>query len=177
MNERFVRKYNGRADAFVILDHASEHHVESAQKNILYVEDNVDDAFLFRELFEQAGVTNPFCIAHDGQMAIEYLAGEGAFADRDKYPLPCLALLDMQLPQKDGLEVLEWIRQQPELKRLVVILFASAARQEDINRAYDLGANSFIIKPVEYQENASLVVLLKEFWLGANQFGEIRKGR
>jgi CheY-like chemotaxis protein len=141
---------------------------------ILQMEDDENDIFLIEELFTQAGIKNPIHVVTNGQMAIDYLAGIGAFADRKKYPLPCLVLTDLKLPKKSGLEVLEWIRQQPELRKLVVIIFSSSALPSDVNRAYELGANCFVVKPVEFEETAEFVKLVKDFWLSVNRFAEIR---
>ena len=144
------------------------------QRDVLYVEDDADAAFLFKELFAGAGVTKQFHVATDGQMAVDYLAGNGPFAHRDQYPLPCLVLLDLKLPRKHGLEVLAWIRQQPELKKLVVIIFTSWGMPDDINRAYELGANGYLVKPVSFEGNEALVKLISEFWLHHNQFAEVK---
>jgi len=140
---------------------------------ILEVEDDKSQAFLLQYAFEQAGITNAVHVATDGQMAIEYLAGSGPFADRVKYPLPKLVMLDLNLPRKTGLEVLEWTRQQPALKRLVVILFTSSCLPADIDRAYDLGANSFIQKPADLADALEMAQLLKGWWLGYNHFAVV----
>ena len=140
---------------------------------ILEVEDDKNEAFLLRYAFEQAGITDAVHVATDGQMAIEYLAGLGPFADRVKHPLPKLVMLDLNLPRKTGLEVLEWMRQQPALKRLVVILFTSSCLPAEIDRAYDLGANSFIQKPADLAHALEIAQLLKGWWLGYNHFAAV----
>src|SRR5205809_7595133 len=93
---------------------------------ILHVEDSEEDVFLLRYAFQRADIKTPVQVVEDGQEAIDYLAGIGKFADRNEFPLRCLVLLDLKLPHKIGLEVLEWIRQQPELKSLVVIILSSS---------------------------------------------------
>ena len=138
---------------------------------ILQVEDEEADIFLLKHIFKKAGITNPVQAVTDGQMAIDYLAGNGAYADRQKYPLPALVLLDLKLPRKTGLEVLDWIRQQPGLKRLIVIAFSSSAFQEDINRCYDLGATCYIQKSGDLDSSIEMARLLKGWWLGCNRFG------
>jgi CheY-like chemotaxis protein len=108
-------------------------------------------------------------------MAMDYLSGSGAYADRQKFPLPCLVLLDLNLPMRAGLEVLEWIRQQPNLKKLVVVVFSSSALSTDIDRAYELGANSYITKPMELEKTMEIAQLLKGWWLGYNRFAPIEE--
>jgi CheY-like chemotaxis protein len=140
---------------------------------ILHVEDDEPYVFLLQLTFERAGITNPVHAVSDGQMAIDYLAGAGVFADREKHPLPCLVLLDLKLPKVSGLEVLEWIRRQPGLKRLVVVMLSSSAQPDDVERAYELGANSYIEKPCELGRTQEIAQLLKGWWLGYNQFPPI----
>jgi CheY-like chemotaxis protein len=149
----------------------------SGKKCILQVEDDENDVFLLDRVFKRAGIANPLHTATDGQMAIDYLAGTGQFADREKYPLPCLILLDLKLPKKDGLEVLEWIRQQPGLKRMVVVVFSSSSLEQDVDRAYDLGANSFIQKPSDAEHTVEIAQLLKGWWLGYNHFAPVYDAR
>jgi|SRR5215469_7028803 len=137
---------------------------------ILQVEDEANDVFLLQRAFVHAGIVNPVHVATDGQMAIDYLSGRGRFADRLKYPLPGLVLLDLKLPRRSGREVLEWIRTQPGLFRTIVIIFTSAQYVGDVSLAYELGANSFIIKPVDFSKYVEIARLLKGWWLNHNQF-------
>ena len=137
---------------------------------ILQVEDEANDVFLLQRAFRQAGVTNPVHVATDGQMAIDYLSGTGRFGNRRDFPLPGLLLLDLKLPRKSGREVLEWIRSQPSLRRLVVIVFTSGQYIGDVGLAYDLGANSFIVKPVDFSQYLGIARLLKEWWLNLNLY-------
>ncbi|HWH69743.1 MAG TPA: response regulator [Candidatus Sulfotelmatobacter sp.] len=137
---------------------------------ILQVEDEEADITLLQYVFRQAGIQVPLRAVTDGQMAIDYLSGAGPFADRATYPLPCLILLDLKLPKLTGLEVLAWLRQQPRLKRTVVIVFSSSAQLGDVERAYDLGANSFIQKPPDLEHTREIAQLLKAWWLGYNCF-------
>ena len=101
------------------------------KRSILQVEDDENDAFLLKALLQENGVTNAVHLVTDGQMAVDYLTGTGPFADREKYPLPCMMLMDLKLPKKSGLEVLAWLRQQPALRRIVVIMFTSSALPEE----------------------------------------------
>src|SRR5688572_21937770 len=114
---------------------------------ILLVEDRDEDVFLLRYAFKRAEIKNPIHVAADGQEAVDYLAGTGKFADRAKFPLPGVVLLDLQLPIKMGLEVLEWIREQPSLRTLIVIILSSSIHEGDVRHAYELGVNAFLVKP------------------------------
>jgi CheY-like chemotaxis protein len=105
---------------------------------ILQVEDEETDVLLLRLVFEKAAVACPLQVVRDGQTAIDYLSGAGVYADRKTFPLPCLVLLDLNLPIREGLEVLAWIRQHPVFRNLVVVVFSSSALPEDIERAYNL---------------------------------------
>src|SRR5207244_2818726 len=106
----------------------------------------------------------------DGQQALDYLRGEGQFADRSSHPHPPpdLLLLDLKMPRMDGFQVLDWLRRQPVLKRLPVVVFSSSPLDHDINRAYDLGASSFLVKPHENEKLNGLVEKLKSYWIEAN---------
>src|SRR5881394_441305 len=131
---------------------------------ILQVEDDENDVFLFQHAMKKAGVTNPIQVASDGQVAIDYLAGTGRFADRDKFPLRCLVLLDLKLPYVMGLDVLKWIRQQPGPARVVILLSASG-QNSDIAAAYRLGANAYLLKPTEANKLEDIALAIKNFWL------------
>jgi DNA-binding response OmpR family regulator len=130
---------------------------------ILHVEDEESDLILLKLAFEQACISLPLQVAADGQMAIDYLSGL-------KFPLPCLVLLDLKLPRKSGFEVLEWLRAQPLLRRIVVIVLTSADHELDIIRAFELGANSYVVKPMDIAGRQQMCHLLKDWWLGCNRF-------
>src|SRR5580765_5017741 len=136
-------------------------------KPILQVEDDPNDVFILRHALNKAGVANPVHVATDGQEAIDYLQGVGRFADRDQFPLPGLILLDLKLPRVMGLDVLKWIREQPNTAPVVIILTASA-EEEDIATAYRLGANAFLTKPSEASKLQEIVRAIKDFWLTHN---------
>jgi CheY-like chemotaxis protein len=146
-------------------------------KTILQVEDDENDVFILSRVFERAGITSPVHVVTDGEMAIEYLSGVGQFADRQKYPLPCLVLTDLKLPKKSGLELLKWIRNEPGLKKLVVVLFSSSALSWDVDLAYELGANAYIQKPADPSQLKEIAQLLKGWWLGYNHFAPIVEPR
>lgn len=138
-------------------------------RTVLLVEDNPDDALLMQRAFRMAGFENGIQIVTDGQKAIDYLSGEGIYRDREQYPLPRLMLLDLKMPCKSGLEVLSWVREQADLKRLVVVVLTSSNQSIDIYWAYELGANSYLVKPVSFQNLLEMVTTLKLYWLKLNQ--------
>jgi CheY-like chemotaxis protein len=118
------------------------------ERPILIAEDEDDEAFLLQRALKKAAITNPIRRVKNGEQAIEYLAGTGAFADRAQYPLPILVLLDLNMPKKSGFEVLAWTRVQPSLKALAVDIFSGSSREEDIEKALQLGANLYLKKPI-----------------------------
>ncbi len=122
---------------------------------ILLVEDREDDVFLVRRAFEKAYLLNPLQVVRNGEEAVAYLKGEGTYANRAGYPLPSLILLDLKLPGMDGFDVLRWIRREPNFGSLPVIVLTSSEQIRDVNRAYQLGANSFLVKPTDF-ENPSV---------------------
>ena len=134
---------------------------------ILQVEDDPNDVFLFRHAMKRAGLENPIQVASNGQEAIDYLQGAGKFADREKFPLPCLVLLDLKLPYVMGLDVLKWIRQQPG-PALIVIMLTASGEDADIAAAYRLGANAFLTKPSESRKLEDMVKAIRDFWLTFN---------
>jgi CheY-like chemotaxis protein len=138
-------------------------------KPILYVEDEEDDAFFVKRAFDQAGIVNPLIVVSDGQEAIDYCAGSGRYKNRDEYPLPCLVLLDLNIPKKSGLEVLKWIRTQPSVSTLPVLVITSSSQHSDIHRAYLQGANAYLVKPSKSNELVEMVKAIKDFWLIQNR--------
>ena len=140
-------------------------------KPILQVEDDPNDVVLLQHAMTKAGVANPIQVATDGRQAIDYLKGYGKFSDREKYPLPCLVLLDLKLPYVMGLEVLKWIREQPGLV-MVVLLLTASAEDSDITTAYRLGANAFLTKPSKASKLEDMARAIKDFWLTHNTLPE-----
>lgn len=135
---------------------------------ILLVEDNPDDQFLIKRAFKHSGLPYSLQMVSDGQAAIDYLSGTPAYADRIVHPLPALVLLDLKLPLRSGLEVLAWIKQQPDLKRLPVVVLTSSKQSIDIQRAYDAGANSYLVKPVSLDGLIEMVNTISPYWLKLN---------
>lgn len=136
---------------------------------ILHVEDDENDIFLLKLAFERVEIRNPIHVVTDGQQAIDYLAGTGKFSDRAEHPLPCIVILDLKLPFKMGIEVLQWIRTQPQLKKVIVVILSASAQAVDVERAYEIGVNSFLVKPTTIEQRETLARLLKDYWLNWNQ--------
>ncbi len=133
---------------------------------ILLAEDDENDVWLVQRALNWADIHNPVQIVRDGQQAIDYLEGRNDYADRERYPLPKLALLDIKMPCKDGFEVLKWLRNNSEegLKRLPVIIMSSSGQQEDTDRAHDLGVNAYLVKPSAFNELVNALRTTTEFW-------------
>jgi CheY-like chemotaxis protein len=146
--------------------------VDRVRKPILLVDDHETDVLLMQQAFQRAGTVYPLMVAKNGEEAIAYLRGEGSFANREKYPLPAAMLLDLKMPMLDGFEVLEWVRNQPNLKRLIIIAQTSSPRSEDVNRVYNLGANGFLTKPGSFDELIRMAKTISE-WLEINQLPEV----
>ncbi len=134
---------------------------------ILQVDDDPNDVFFLQHALRIVGVENPIQVVSDGQLAIDYLAATGKFADRETFPLPCLMLVDLKLPHVMGLDVLTWIRQQSGPARVVLILSASA-QDADTSAAYRLGVNGFLVKPSEASKLQEMARAIKDFWLTHN---------
>lgn len=135
----------------------------------LLVEDDYNDILLIRRAFRKANIELPLTIVSDGDEAISYLQRQGKYADSDRFPLPALILLDLKLPRRSGLEVLAWIARHPSLRRLPVVVLTSSQESDDLERAYDLGANSYLVKPIDFQDFVRLVELVDAYWFKLNQ--------
>ena len=142
---------------------------------ILLAEDNEDHALLTRRAFKQAGLVNPLFVVQDGEETIAYLNGDGRFANRSEYPLPTLLLLDLKMPKRNGFEVLEWLRGQPSLAALRVVVLTTSDQIHDVNRAYQLGANSFLTKPVDFRDFVQLSSAIKGYWLWMSRAPELER--
>ncbi len=149
------------------IDHMSDDNHRNY--TILLVEDDQNDRLLVKRAFKKARLSNPLSIVTDGVEAINYLSGDDKYSDREEYPLPMLILLDLKLPRKSGLDVLEWLKNQETLKRIPVVILTSSKESTDVNRAYDLGANSYLLKPVSFDGLTELVENLKMYWLILNE--------
>ena len=140
------------------------------QAGILHIDDSEDDRFLFKRAWQRAGVHLALMSLASGEEAIDYLAGNGEYADRSVYPLPCMVVLDLKMNGTSGFDVLEWIRNQPMLQHLVVILFSSSNHSVDVQRGMELGANAFVTKPAGNQRWVDLLDSVKRFWLRFHEF-------
>jgi CheY-like chemotaxis protein len=138
-------------------------------KPILYAEDEENDAFFLGRAFKEAGIVHPLVVVGDGQEAIDYCSGQGEYANRERHPLPCLVLLDLNMPKKSGIEVLEWIRTQPALTTVPVIILTSSLQDADIDLAYRQGANAYLAKPSQPGELVAMTRSIRDFWLGQNR--------
>jgi len=138
-------------------------------ETILLVDDSESDLMLMRIAFEKAEFRGPLQEVRNGEAAIAYLNGEGSYSDRKKFPLPIVMLLDLNMPRKNGFEVLSWIQTQPALKRLSIIVLTASVRPEDVERAFDLGAHSFLVKPPSLEKLVALIRCLRD-WLQVNYF-------
>jgi CheY-like chemotaxis protein len=135
---------------------------------ILLVEDDENDVFFFQRAAGRAGVTNRLQVVSDGREAIDYLAGNGSFSERDKHALPGLIVLDLNLPHRNGLDVLRWIRANPSTETVIVVVFTSSSAERDVHEAYLLGANSYVIKPSNPDQVADVLSAIKIYWLTTN---------
>ena len=133
---------------------------------VLLVEDDPNDVLLTQIAFEKARLANPLTVVRDGEEAIAYLRGAGPFADRRRYPMPILVLLDLKMPKLTGFQVLEWLRAQPGMVgRIPVAIMTSSDHDPDATRAFQLGADSFLQKPPDAEALLALVQRLHAYWL------------
>jgi CheY-like chemotaxis protein len=143
-------------------------------QTILLVEDCENDLTFMRHAFQQARSNHPLQEVRNGEEAIAYLKGEGKYGDRNKFPLPIVMLLDLNLPKKNGYDVLTWVRAQPNLKRLAIIILTASTRIEDVECAYYLGATSYLAKPSNLETLEAMVRCLCD-WVQINHFTQIHQ--
>jgi CheY-like chemotaxis protein len=135
---------------------------------ILLAEDYGDDVALLRRAFNRAGVERVVVVAN-GDQAIEYLLGGGPYADRARYPFPSLLLLDIKMPRRSGLEVLQWVRQREPIKGLPIVVLTSSQSMRDVNDAHQFGANSYLVKPTDFRELVKVIKVFADYWLGTTR--------
>jgi CheY-like chemotaxis protein len=143
---------------------------------VLLADDDPNDVFLIQRAFQKTNIANPLRVVRDGEEAMAYLGGQDQYADRQLHPLPVLLLLDLKMPRKSGFEVLRWLRQQSGLKRLPVVVLTSSNQNPDINKAFDLGANSYIVKPGGFDSLVEMVKNLNLYWLILNEKPQLKDG-
>jgi len=135
---------------------------------ILLVEDNIMDVTLTLDAFKEAKLMNKINVAHDGEEALDYLLGRDKFSDRGLYPLPSLILLDLKMPGIDGFEVLRQIKNTEKLKRIPVVILTSSKEEGDRTLSYDIGANSYLLKPVAFNGFVDVVKKIDDYWFTLN---------
>lgn len=143
---------------------------------VLLVEDDPDQVLLMKEALARVNLVNPLQVAEDGEEAIAYLSGEGVYADRKRYPLPSLVLLDLKLPRISGLEVLEWLRKQPPFRNLPVVVLTASSQGSDVHRAYALGVNSYLLKPVGFADLTEMMKSIGMYWMILNKAPDAPRG-
>jgi len=117
------------------------------EKTILIVEDTEDDVFFLKRALKDSGIHHPFSVVVDGQRALDYFQGKGEYADRSRYPIPFLVLLDLKLPYVMGLDVLKWIRERPAYNSTLIVVLTSSQQNSDMEETFRLGGNAYLIKP------------------------------
>jgi CheY-like chemotaxis protein len=135
---------------------------------VLLVEDNQDDAFFMERACHSADIPHSLNIVHDGQAAVDYLSGTNGYEDRERHPLPDLILLELKLPLRTGYEVLEWLRAQPALRTLPVVILTTSTRDPDIEHAYQLGVSSYLVKDADYVQLFEATWVILKYWLQLN---------
>jgi CheY-like chemotaxis protein len=143
--------------------------MSESNQPVLLVEDDENDVLFLRRAFKQAGIPNSLHVVNNGDEAIEYLAGSGRYADRALFPMPAFVLLDLKMPRRTGLEVLAWAKRRPGVKRIPIVMLTSSKSDTDVNDAYELGANSYLVKPVAFERLIELTRSLRLYWLGVNE--------
>ena len=139
------------------------------QNVLLHVEDDPNDVLLLQRAFRKANAAITIQAVTDGDKAVAYLSGADEYGDREKYPLPAVVLLDLKMPRKSGLEVLQWVRSNEKVRRLIVIIFTSSKHDEDVNKAYDIGANSYLVKPVGFDMLVEVAKMIQQYWISTNE--------
>lgn len=140
-----------------------------SREAILIADDCEEDAQIMKRAFQKSGCNVPLLFVKDGQEALDYLSGNGEYSDRAAHPLPRLMLLDLKMPKVDGFDVLEWLQEHPKLKVLPVTVLTSSNLDRDVDRAYYLGANSYVVKPSSLAGFVEIVEGLRNYWIEINR--------
>jgi len=144
---------------------------------ILVVEDDETDFYLLQRAFRKSGIHNPIVWLKDGLEGLHYLEGKDEFSQRDKHPFPDVIVLDLKTPRMSGLELLSWIRDHPECRVIPTIIMSSSQQDADIARAYELGANTYFVKPTDFQALVELTRSIHDYWLRGTKPGIPRRPR
>jgi CheY-like chemotaxis protein len=137
-------------------------------KTVLLAEDSEDDIFAMKMACKRTGIPHNLQVVTDGNMAVDYLSGTGRYKDRAQYPMPDVIFLDIKMPKRDGHEVLAWIRSQPDLKELPVVMITGSMLKADVDRAYQLGVTSYLQKVASPAEFGQAVRVILKYWLELN---------
>lgn len=138
--------------------------MKTPTETILIVDDEESDVEFLRRAFLKAGVANPIHAVSNGEEAIAYLCGNGTFADRARHPYPRVIITDLKMPQMDGIQLLQWLQENPPYRVIPTIVFTSSTAQSDVNAAFEHGAGSYIVKPVEYKELERIACIIADYW-------------
>jgi CheY-like chemotaxis protein len=144
------------------------YHGMRCEPVILLVEDNGDDLRLLQRLFAKAGLRQPLRSVPDGVEAMSYLLGRGMYANPEHYPPPDILVIDINMPRVNGFELMSWLKTQPDFEQLIVIALSSSSEQDEINRAYQMGATSYLLKPALASELEATVNAFYQYWVRAN---------
>lgn len=139
--------------------------MEKKFSTILIAEDDPNDALLIKRAFVKSGITSSVQIASDGEEAISYLSGSTKYADRNAFPFPDFFITDLKMPRKSGFDVLQWLKSHEECFVVPIIVLSSSRQEDDIRRAYRLGANCYFTKPADFGELQNLVRRIYDYWL------------
>jgi DNA-binding response OmpR family regulator len=147
----------------------------TTRHTVLLVEDEASDAALVMRAFDKAAMNSKVIRLSDGDQAVSYMRGDPPYHERAAYPLPSVILLDIKLPRRSGFEVIEWVReQQGPVNRTMIVMLTSSRFRGDVNRAYELGANSYLTKPDSSRQLVELAILFKEYWFRWNEIPDYR---
>jgi CheY-like chemotaxis protein len=138
--------------------------MKATRPTVLHIDDDPNDVMLFEHACRKAGIEFNLQAVHDGDEAMNYLGGANQFSDRAQHPFPHLVLLDLKMPRVNGFDVLTWIRSRDEFKNLPIVILTSSNHETDVKRAYSLGANSYLVKPVGFDALVELARTIQEYW-------------
>jgi CheY-like chemotaxis protein len=148
----------------------------NGRPTLLVVEDNEDDIFFIDRIFRQIEARCHLKFARDGVEAVEYLAGQGRYKDREEYPIPTMILMDLKMPRMNGFEVLEWMQKRPEIRLIPTVVVTSSTLQDDVTRAYRLGANAVMNKPVDKDSLTQMLKSFHVYWSEYVEMPEVKAG-